>query len=86
MASEATVTAILPAAIKTAAPVLYDQLSQNEEKIEKLNEQMNELNEKYLAQQQENGSLLDKIQTQSTQNENLESENLKLSQLKDQNF
>ena len=86
MASEATVTAILPAAIKTAAPVLYDQLSQNEEKIEKLNEQMNELNEKYLAQQQENGSLLDKIQTQSTQIENLESENLKLSQLKDQNF
>jgi hypothetical protein len=39
-ASEATVSAILPAAIKTAAPVLYDQINQNEEKIEKLNEQI----------------------------------------------
>ena len=78
-------SAILPAAIKTAAPVLYDQINQNEEKLEKLNDQLNEMNEKYLAQKQENGSLLDKIQTQSVQIENLESQNLKLNQQKEQN-
>ena len=44
-ASEATVSAALPATIKAAAPVLYDKIDQNEEEIKLLNEKLTQIDQ-----------------------------------------